>query len=65
MGSLLLGLVSIIGILFVGQGSFLSIAGILLGFIGVREINSFNQNGKGLAIIGMILNFVDIFSLFI
>lgn len=64
VGSLLIGIGSIIGIFLVGNGAILSVAGLLLGIIGLRETNKLRQKGIKLAMVGIISNCLGIVSLF-
>ena len=43
------------------EGSILSIAGLLLGIIGIREIKQFKQNGRKVALAGIIYNCLGVF----
>lgn len=65
VGSVLIGIVSILGIILVGDGSALGAAGLLLGLFALREIKSLGQQGRGLAVFGVILNFISIVRLFL
>lgn len=64
IGSLLLGIVSMIGIFLVGNGTALSLAGLLLGVLSLREARKLRQKGAKLAVAGIILNCLGIVSLF-
>ncbi len=56
IGSLIIGIISILGFILIEGDSILSIAGLLLGIIGIREIKKFKQNGRSLALTGVIFN---------
>lgn len=60
IGSLLLGIISIIGLFFSKYGTILSIAGFLLGFFGLIESRKLEQKGAGIALLGIILNSIGI-----
>ena len=64
IGSLLIGIVSIIRIFLVGYGGILSVAGLLLGIFGLREIKKLRQKGIKLAVVGIGFNCLGIVSLF-
>lgn len=64
IGSLLIGMVSIIGIFLVAKGSILSVVGLLLGITGLRETKKLRQKGIQLAVVGIIFNCLGIVSLF-
>ncbi len=64
IGSLLIGIVSMIGIFLVGNGTVLSAAGLLLGVLSLREAKKLRQKGAKLAAAGLILNCLGIVSLF-
>ncbi|SDN39061.1 DUF4190 domain-containing protein [Bacillus sp. OK048] len=64
VGSLLIGILSIFGIFFIGYGAILSVAGLLLGIIGLRETKKLRQKGRNIAMVGIIFNCLGIFSLF-
>jgi uncharacterized membrane protein len=63
VGSLLIGLISIAGIMLVGEGAVLSLAGLILGFTGLRETKQGEQTGFRAAAAGLILNAIGIISL--
>jgi hypothetical protein len=62
LGSLLIGLISIAGMLMVGEGTLLSIAGLIFGLIGLRE-TKLQQGGYLAAVLGIICNGIGIISL--
>ncbi|SES44652.1 DUF4190 domain-containing protein [Psychrobacillus sp. OK032] len=64
MGSLIIGIVSILGIILLEGGLILSVLGLLLGMIGLRETKQLKQNGSKFAIAGIICNCLGVFSLF-
>lgn len=64
IGSLIIGLVSILGLIFIDGGTILSVAGLLLGMIGLRETKQLKQNGGKFAIAGIICNCLGFFGLF-
>lgn len=65
IGSVLIGIVSILGIFLVGYGAIISVAGLLLGIFALREIKRLTQKGRKLAVFGMISNCIGIVSLFL
>ena len=64
IGSLIIGILSILGLILIEGGTFLSVGGLLLGMIGLRETKQLKQNGGKLAIAGVICNCFGIVSLF-
>ena len=62
IGSLIIGIVSILGLILKEGGTILSVAGLLLGMIGLRETKQLKQNGGKFAIAGIICNCLGIFS---
>ena len=60
IGSLIIGCLSIIGLIFSQDGRLLSIMGILLGIIGLKEVKQFKQKGTKLALVGIILNCIGL-----
>ncbi|WP_223068659.1 DUF4190 domain-containing protein [Paenibacillus caui] len=64
VGSLLIGILSIFGIVIIGNGAVLSLAGLLLGILGLRETKKLRQKGRKLAVAGIIFNCLAIVSLF-
>lgn len=62
IGSLLIGFLSLIGLLLVQEGSLLSIIGILFGIVGLIEIKQQRQKGIVIAILGLVLNCIGLVS---
>lgn len=60
VASLILGILSIVTIIFVGLGIILGIIGLILGIIGLREIKRFKQEGRKMAITGIICSSLGI-----
>lgn len=56
IGSLIIGILSILGFFLMKDGTILSVAGLLLGIMGLREAKKLKQNGQGHAKAGMICN---------
>ncbi|HZH59768.1 MAG TPA: DUF4190 domain-containing protein [Metabacillus sp.] len=54
IAALILGILSIITIIFSGFGIILGVIGLILGIIGLNEIKRFGQEGRKMAIIGII-----------
>lgn len=48
IGSLIIGIVSILGLILIEGGTILSVVGLLLGMIGLRETKQLKQNGGNL-----------------
>ncbi|MFS0874302.1 hypothetical protein [Paenibacillus xylanilyticus] len=64
LGSLLIGIISIIGIVLVGYGAILSVAGILLGVLSLKETKQMRQREIIIIVVGFILNSLGIVSIF-
>ena len=64
LGSLIIGIVSILGLILLEGGTILSVVGLLLGMIGIRETKQLKQNGGKFAVAGIICNCLGIVSLF-
>ena len=60
VGSLIIGCLSIIGLILSQDGRLLSIMGILLGIIGLKEVKQFKQKGTKLALVGIIFNSIGL-----
>ena len=45
IGSLIISILSILGLILIEGGTFLSVGGLLLGMIGLRETQQLKQNG--------------------
>ena len=59
LGTLMfLGIISILGLIFIKEGTLLSIAGLLLGIISLKEIKQFKQIGRKLALVGIVFNLI-------
>ena len=58
LGTLILGIISILGLIFIKEGTHLSIAGLLLGIISLKEIKQFKQMGRKLALVGIAFNLI-------
>ena len=58
--SLIIGCVSITGLIFSQDGRILSIMGILQGIIGLKEAKQFKQKGIKLALVGIIFNSIGL-----
>ena len=64
IGSVLIGIVSILGIFLIGYGGILSVAGLLLGIFALSETKKLRQKGRKLAGFGIIFNCIGIISLY-
>jgi hypothetical protein len=58
LGTLILGIISILGLIFIKEGTLLSIAGLLLGIISLKEIKQYKQIGRKLALVGIVFNLI-------
>ena len=58
LGTLILGIISILGLIFIKEGTLLSIAGLLLGIISLKEIKQFKQMGRKLVLVGIVFNLI-------
>jgi hypothetical protein len=65
IGSFLIGLFSILGVFLIGEGAIISVAGLLIGFLSIKEIKKSKQKGIIVAIIGLFLNGLGMVWLFI
>lgn len=65
IGSVLIGIVSILGFILLERGTVLSLAGLFLGLIGLKETKQFNQTGGKLAIAGILFNCFGVVTLFL
>lgn len=54
IASFILGILSIVTLIFTGIGIILGVTGLILGIIGLKEIKRFNQEGRKMAIAGII-----------
>ncbi|MGQ4668718.1 DUF4190 domain-containing protein [Metabacillus halosaccharovorans] len=61
IAALILGILSIITIIFTGVGIILGVIGLILGIIGFNEIKRFGQEGRKMAITGIICSCIGIF----
>ncbi|MBM7602569.1 thiamine transporter ThiT [Metabacillus crassostreae] len=55
--SLIIGIISIFGLIFVKEGTFLSIAGLIWGLMSLKESNV-KQRGRKLALVAIAFNFI-------
>lgn len=60
VAALVLGILSIVTIIFTGFGIFLGIIGLILGIFGLREINRYKQEGRKMAVTGIICSSLGI-----
>jgi hypothetical protein len=58
IGSLIIGMISIFGLIFIEEGTLLSIAGLILGIMSLKETKPFKEIGSKLAMGGILLNFI-------
>ncbi|WP_456276131.1 DUF4190 domain-containing protein [Bacillus sp. AK128] len=63
IGSLLIGIVSIFGLIFVEEGTLLSIVGLMLGVISLKETKQFKQIGRKIALVGIAFNLIGLISI--
>ncbi|MCF8012328.1 MAG: DUF4190 domain-containing protein [Clostridiales bacterium] len=54
IAALILGILSIVTLFFVGLGVILGVIGLILGIIGLKEIKLFKQEGRRMAVAGII-----------
>ncbi|ERN53861.1 DUF4190 domain-containing protein [Alkalihalophilus marmarensis] len=67
LGSFLTGISAIIGLFFFKEGTILSIVGLMLGVIGLKEIKRYEQKGNKLALVGTFFSLIGFigFTMFI
>jgi uncharacterized membrane protein len=58
--SLVLGILSLATIIFTGLGIILGFIGMVLGIIGIKEISRLKQEGRKMAVTGIILSSLGI-----
>lgn len=61
VGSLLIGIISLLGLFLVGSGGILSVAGLFLGVFSLKD----KQWGRNVGLTGIALNLIGVFSLFL
>lgn len=59
IGSLILGLISIFGLMFIQEGTALCIAGLILGIDSLNE-TIVNQLGRKLSLVGIVFNLIGL-----
>ncbi|MCH1627785.1 hypothetical protein [Fredinandcohnia quinoae] len=64
IASVMIGVLSILGIFLVGEVALISIAGLFLSMVSLRETKKYQQNGSMWAGVGLIFNGIAIISLF-
>ncbi|MFN7249893.1 MAG: hypothetical protein ACK4M9_03790 [Anaerobacillus sp.] len=57
-GSLGIGILTIIGLFLFKEGSLLSIVGLLLGVISLKETKKYKEKGRSLGLIGIVCNLI-------
>lgn len=60
IAAIILGIVSTLTVIFVGLGIILGTIGLILGIIGLKEINRTKQEGRKMAITGIVLSSIGI-----
>ncbi|MCF8012040.1 MAG: DUF4190 domain-containing protein [Clostridiales bacterium] len=60
IAALILGILSIVTLIFAGLGVILGVIGLILGIIGLKEIKHFNQEGRKMAVAGIICSSLGI-----
>jgi hypothetical protein len=58
--ALVLGILSVLSIIFIGLGIIFGIIGLTLGIIGLTEIKRFNQEGRKIAVTGIVCSSLGI-----
>ncbi len=58
IGSLIIGIIAILGLIFFQEGTLLSIAGLILGIMSLKETKPFKEIGSKLVMGGILLNFI-------
>ena len=58
IGSMVVSIVSVVGLCFYGLGGFVGILGAILGHVARRQIRENDQNGEGMAKAGIIIGWV-------
>jgi hypothetical protein len=58
IGSMVVSIVSVVGLCFYGLGGFIGILGAILGHVARRQIRENDQNGEGMAKAGIIIGWI-------
>ncbi|WP_186577002.1 hypothetical protein [Aquibacillus kalidii] len=58
IGSFMIGMIAIFGLIFIKEGTILSLVGLLIGVISLKEGKQLNQRGAILALVGITFNVI-------
>lgn len=61
--SLLIGILAVVGIFLIGEGTIIYVFGLFLGIIALKEIKTKKQQGTKIAWLGIILNSIGVLRL--
>lgn len=60
IAALILGILSIVTLIFTGVGIILGVIGLILGILGLKEIDRFKQEGRKMAVAGIVCSVIGI-----
>ena len=63
VGSLVIGVLAVIGLFLIGEGTMIYVLGLFLGLIALQEIKTYKQKGIKMAWWGIALNCIGILRL--
>lgn len=63
VGSLVIGVLAVIGFFLIGEGTMIYVLGLFLGIIALQEIKIHKQNGIKMAWWGIVLNCIGVLRL--
>lgn len=60
IAAVILGIISTVTVIFGGLGIIFGLIGLIIGVIGLKEINRFKQEGRKMAITGIVFSSIGI-----